>query len=135
MIRQTLTVTALLGLCACSDVTSSETALRQHGYSEPYVAGFHDGCESGKAAGGDSIHQRVRDGARYDNSTNGDYHTGWDYGFLTCKQQTESDIATAAMVGAILAGAVNSSSHGADGIDVKDALKGVDTSAIQQAGW
>lgn len=129
------TVIALLALpfvAACSSAPSTEDVLRSHGYSEAYVSGYHGGCESGKHAGGDLFAKRSQNGPAY--SAGKDYKTGWDYGFLTCKQKEIQDIevAVAAGIGAAIAGA---SSHGADGIDARAALTGLDTSAIQAAGW
>ena len=118
-------------LSACSDsITSSEDALRSHGYSEAYVSGYHDGCQSGKNAGGDTFSKRVRNGALY--GSNEDYTPGWDYGFVTCRDEEARELAIARAVGA---GIAASSSHGADGIDAQKMLNGMDTSAIQAAGW
>lgn len=123
-------------LAACSSGPSTEDALRSHGYSQVYVAGYHSGCESGKHAGGDVFASRARDESAY--GTAGDYKTGWDYGFLTCKQKQIQNLEVAVAIVAIGAAASvgsSSSSHGADGVDARSALKGVDTSAIQAAGW
>ena len=120
-------------LAACSDVPSSETVLRDHGYSDPYVRGYHDGCESGKHDGGDSFARRTRDGAAY--GSDQDYKHGWDYAFVTCREQEIRDLQVAKAVGIVAAAAMSSSSHGADGIDARQALRGIDTSAIQAAGW
>lgn len=121
---------AVLSLLAgCGDPISSEDALRAHGYSEIYVAGYHDGCSSGKSAGGDSFSQRLRDGPAY--VAGGDYKTGWDYGFVTCRDKEIQALAIAGAIGAGIAGAAS----GADGIDAQSILNGMDTSAIQAAGW
>ena len=119
-------------LLACSDTTSSEETLRSHGYSETYVSGYHDGCQSGKRAGGDSFSQRARDETRY--GAAGDYKTGWDYGFVTCRDQEAHNEAIAAAIGGAIAGAYGTD-HGADGLDAEKMLDGIDTSAIQAAGW
>jgi hypothetical protein len=131
-LRYTFALCALAPfIAACTDSLSSEDALRSHGYSEVYIAGYHDGCQSGKRAGGDSFSQRARDEAAY--ASGSDYKTGWDYAFVTCRDQEVRDLAVASAIGAGLAGGV--SSHGADGIDAREMLKGMDTSAIQAAGW
>lgn len=131
-LRKALAILAFAPLiAACTDSLSSEDALRSHGYSDVYVAGYHDGCESGKQAGGDSFAQRLRDQAAYSSSS--DYKTGWDYGFVTCRDQEARNLAIAGAIGAGLA--AGASSHGADGIDARKMVKGMDTSAIQAAGW
>ena len=125
----------LLGLCipllsACGETIGSEDALLQHGYSEIYVSGYHDGCDSGKNAGGDTFAKRARDEAAYNSGS--DYKTGWDYGFVTCRDEEARELAIARAIGA---GVAASSSHGSDGIDAQKMLDGMDTSAIQAAGW
>ena len=116
--------------CCGETVTSSEDALRAHGYSETYVRGYHEGCESGKQAGGDFLSKRVRDVRAY--GSNSDYTSGWDYGFVTCRDEEIREEAIAAAVGSAIAGA---SARGTDGIDAQEMLDGFDTSAIQAAGW
>ncbi|MDO6485131.1 hypothetical protein [Shimia thalassica] len=120
-------------LAACASAPSTEDALRSHGYSQEYVAGYHSGCESGKHAGGDVFAKRTRDEGIY--GAAGDYKTGWDYGFLTCKQQEVENLEVAIAIGTAVAVGSSNSSHGADGIDTRNILNGVDTSAIQAAGW
>jgi hypothetical protein len=120
-------------LAACSSGPSTEEVLQLHGYSQVYVAGYHSGCESGKHAGGDLFAKRVRDTGAY--GSGGDYKTGWDYGFLTCKQQEIQELEIATAIGVAAAIGSSSSSHGADGVDARKALNGVDTSDIQAAGW
>ena len=119
-------------LAACSSAPSTEDALRSHGYSQKYVAGYHSGCESGKHAAGDYFSKRVREETAY--GAAGDYKTGWDYGFLTCKQQFEN-LEAVVTIGLAAAAVGSSSRHGADGVDARNALSGVDTSAIKAAGW
>ncbi|WP_282061653.1 hypothetical protein [Roseobacter litoralis] len=131
MIRTGTMILAGLVLAGCATQHSSEETLRQHGYSENYVAGYHDGCPSGKRAGGDSFQQAARDDVAY--AAGGDYKTGWDYGFLTCRETEAQNERTASIIGAALAGSM-SSSHGADGIDARDALKGIDTSGLENLG-
>ncbi|WP_281995173.1 hypothetical protein [Ruegeria faecimaris] len=132
MIRKGPMLFAGLILAGCGTQQSSEDTLRQHGYSANYVAGYHDGCPSGKRAGGDSFQQGARDDAAY--AAGGDYKTGWDYGFLTCRETEAKNERTAAIIGAAVAGGM-SSSHGADGIDARDALKGIDTSGLEGVDW
>ena len=127
----TLCLTGItLLLSACGETISSEDALRKHGYSEQYVAGYHDGCQSGKRAGGDTFSQRARNETAY--AQQGDYSHGWDYGFVTCRDEEARELAIARAIGA---GIAASSTSGTDGIDAQKTLDGIDTSAIQAAGW
>lgn len=71
----------MIGLASCSDTKSSEDSLAAHGQSAFYIAGYHEGCPSGKNAGGDSFSQRALDNQA--NAVGNDYTTGWDYGFTT----------------------------------------------------
>lgn len=125
---------AVAGLTAvgCTTQQSSEDALLQHGYSANYVAGYHDGCPSGKRAGGDGFQQEARDQTAY--GAGGDYKTGWDYGYLTCRDQEIKNERTASAIGAAIAGGL-ASKHGADGVDARDALKGIDTSGLEGVDW
>lgn len=132
MIRTGTIIFAGLALAGCATEQSSEDTLLQHGYSTSYVAGYHDGCPSGKRAGGDSFQQSARDDGAY--AAGGDYKTGWDYGYLTCRETEEQNERTASIIGAAIAGGM-SSSHGADGIDARDALKGIDTSGLEGVDW
>lgn len=129
-------IIATLALGGCGGgQAGSEASLRAHGYSSEYVDGYHDGCPAGEAAAGELFRDSVRDEARY--SAGGDYRTGWDYGFLHCKQEKERELAIAEAIGAALAGSLydGHTNHGSDGVDAKSALRGVDKSAIRAAGW
>ena len=121
-----------LPLVACSSTPSAEDVLRSHGYSETYVNGYHAGCESGKHAAGEVFAKRSQDNSAY--ALGGDYKVGWDYGFVTCKRREIEEI-EAALAAGIAAGVAGSVAHGADGVDARKALEGMDTSAIQAAGW
>lgn len=132
MIRKCAFILCASVLTGCATEQSSEDTLRQHGYSANYVAGYHDGCPSGKRAGGDRFKQGARDDGAY--AAGGDYKTGWDYGYLTCRQTEARNERTAMIIGAAVAGGM-SSSHGADGVDARDALKGVDTSGLEGVDW
>ena len=116
----------------CTTQQSSEDALLQHGYSASYVAGYHDGCPSGKRASGDSFQQEAINQTAY--AAGGDYKTGWDYGYLTCRDQEIQNERTASVIGAAIAGGM-ASKHGADGVDARDALKGIDTSGLEDVDW
>ena len=132
MMRTSLIVLAGVTVAGCSSQQSSEDTLLQHGYSANYVAGYHDGCPSGKRAGGDSFQQPARNDTAY--AAGGDYKTGWDYGFLTCRDTEIQNERTASAIGAAIAGGM-ASSHGADGVDARDALKGIDTSGLEGVDW
>ncbi|SHG82567.1 hypothetical protein [Marivita hallyeonensis] len=126
---------ALMSVCivltACSAPQSSEETLRQHGYSETYVAGYHDGCPSGKRAGGDVFSQRVQNTSAY--AAGGDYRTGWDYGFIQCRNTEARNEAIASAIGAAIASGAGSN-HGADGIDARKIMSGIDTSGLENLG-
>lgn len=94
------------------------------------MAGYHDGCESGKRAGGENFVQRMRDQGVY--ASGFDYMTGWGYGFVTCRDQEAPNLAVARAVGAEIESA---SIDGASGIDAREAIKCIDTSVSQAAGW
>ena len=108
--------TLLIGACA-----SNEQTLRHHGYSEQYVAGYEDGCSSGRRAAGSWLDPERQDMQLY--SKHDDYRTGWDYGFHACSLEF------AAIEGAVSA-ATHTGSVGYSGVDAKKALKGIDTSGL-----
>ena len=129
--RHFFVLTGCLILAACSSPQSSEETLRQHGYSEAYVAGYHDGCPSGKREGGDRFSQRVQNASAY--AAGGDYRTGWNYGFVQCRDTEARNEALAGAIGsAIAAGA--GSNHGADGVDARQIMSGIDTSGLESFG-
>lgn len=128
MIRNLVLTCAAIGLAGCASQQSSEEALLQHGYSPNYVAGYHDGCPSGKRVGGDPIAQRQQDAAAY--AAGGDYKTGWDYGFVQCRETELQNEAAASAIGSAIAAGMNSS-HGADGIDAREIMSGLDTSGLE----
>ncbi len=126
--RYPFIILAGLGLAGCDTQQSSEDTLLQHGYSQNYVAGYHDGCPSGKRAGGDSFSTPARNDTAY--AAGGDYKTGWDFGYLSCRETEIQNERTAAIVGAAIAGGIGNTS-GSDGVNVKEVMKGVDTSGLQ----
>ena len=132
MIRASLITVAGIALAGCTSQQSSEDTLLQHGYSANYVAGYHDGCPSGKRAGGDSFQQQARNETAY--AAGGDYKTGWDYGFLSCRDTEIKNERMASAIGAGIAAGM-SSEHGADGVDARDALKDIDTSGLEGVDW
>lgn len=130
VLRVSIFILSAVLLAGCSETISSEDALRRHGYSETYVTGYHDGCLSGERSGGDTFSQRARDETAYDGVY--DYRTGWDYGFVTCRDAETRQLTITRAVGA---GIAASSVSGSDGIDAQKMLDGMHTSAIQAAGW
>lgn len=132
MIRTSLIAIVGVTLAGCASQQSSEDTLMQHGYSANYVAGYHDGCPSGQRAGGDGFRQPARNDTAY--AAGGDYKTGWDYGFLTCRDAEIQNERTASAIGAAIAGGM-ASSHGADGVDARDVLKDIDTSGLENVDW
>jgi hypothetical protein len=129
-----VTIAALASLTAagCTTQQSSEDTLLQHGYSANYVAGYHDGCPTGKRAGGDSFQQAARNDTAY--AAGGDYTTGWDYGYLSCRETEIANERAARAIGTAIAGGV-ASKHGADGVDARAALKVIDTSGLEGVDW
>jgi hypothetical protein len=115
-----LSMTFLLGAC-----TSSEDALRNHGYSEAYVEGYHDGCPSGRHSAGSWFDPHVQDDERFRNDH--DYQVGWTYGFQTCSTEYLS------LQNAIAAG-THTGNIGTTGVDAKKVLKGIDTSGLENLG-
>ncbi len=115
-----LSMTFLLGAC-----TSSEDTLRNHGYSEAYVEGYHDGCPSGKHAAGSWFDAHVQDDERF--RRDHDYQVGWSYGFQTCSTEFLAiQYATAA--------GTHTGSIGTTGVDVKKSMQGIDTSELENFG-
>lgn len=107
----------LLGACS-----SSEDTLRNHGYSQSYVEGYHDGCPSGKHAAGSWFDAHVQDDERF--RKDHDYEVGWTYGFQTCSTEF------LAIQNAIAAG-THTGSIGTTGVDAKKVMKGIDTSGLE----
>jgi hypothetical protein len=132
MNRVTHVFLTCLATTGCSTQQSSEDTLLQHGYSANYVAGYHDGCPSGKRAGGDSFQQEARNETAY--ASGGDYKTGWDYGYISCRDTEIQNERAASAIGAAIASGTGSK-HGADGVDARDALKGIDTSGLEGVDW
>lgn len=63
-------LTIMLAGCGTSDGT-----LRDHGRSESYIMGFHDGRHSGMKEAGNYLEHIVKDIHRF--SDDADYKTGW----------------------------------------------------------
>ena len=104
---------------------STEETLRHHGYSEDYVAGYQDGCSSGRHAAGSLLDATRQDAAVY--GSNEDYRTGWDYGFHACSLEF-------AAIESAVSAATHTGSVGYSGVDAKKALKGIDTSGLEALG-
>lgn len=117
----------VIGVAGCATEQSSEETLRQYGYSPNYVAGYPAGRPSGKRAGGDPIAQRQQDAAAY--AASADYKTGWDYGFVQCRETEMRNETTAGLIGSAIAAGM-ASNNGADGVDVREIMSGIDTSGL-----
>lgn len=63
----------LIALLAACGTTDSE--LRQSGYSASYIQGFHDGRHSGMQEAGNDYEDYIKDQLRFDNDA--DYQRGW----------------------------------------------------------
>ncbi|MGP1394230.1 MAG: hypothetical protein ACTS3R_01825 [Inquilinaceae bacterium] len=121
-IQRFLSLPVFLTLAAC---TSSEDTLRNHGFSEAYVDGYHDGCPSGRRVAGSWFESEVQDQERFRNDH--DYQVGWTYGFQTCSAEylaIQNSIARSTHSGTI----------GVTGVDAKKALEGLDTSGLETLG-
>lgn len=68
---------------------------------------------------------------------NDEYRTGWEYGFVNCKHDYERQAKIASAIGTAFAAGM--STHGADGVDAKAAMDGIDVdelnSSLKAAGW
>lgn len=129
--KSLICLSALVVLTGCMSTQSSEVTLLQHGYSSAYVTGYHDGCSSGKRAGGDVFSQTVRDPQAY--AAGGDYTTGWSMGFIHCHDVERQNEMLAGAIGAAIASGT-ARSHGSDGVDARAILRGIDTSGLENFG-
>ncbi|MBS9816889.1 hypothetical protein [Vibrio alginolyticus] len=111
----------LLSGCGTSDST-----LKESGYDEAYIQGFHDGRHSGMQEAGNDFEHYIKDETRY--QTDSDYRQGWDAGEVEGNKLQKQ--ATA-----IGQGMIDNSYEERDVFDpdkvAKDAIKGVDTSELK----
>ncbi|CAH0535407.1 hypothetical protein VST7929_02980 [Vibrio stylophorae] len=115
----------LIALLAACGTTDSE--LRQSGYSASYIQGFHDGRHSGMQEAGNDYEDYIKDQLRFDNDA--DYQRGWLAGEAE-GQQLQSQ---AHAVGEGIATGLSepaSASFDADKA-AKEVLHGIDTSTLK----
>ena len=118
-----IAVTLFLTGCATSD-----SALREHGHSESYIQGFHDGRHSGMAEAGNYLEHVVKNSQRYANDA--EYRAGWLAGESEGKQmQAEANAAAGAYTGSQI-NKEYKKSHDYDAIG-RDAMKGVDPKNLE----
>ena len=118
-----IAVTLFLTGCATSD-----SALREHGHSEPYIQGFHDGRHSGMAEAGNYLEHVVKNSQRYANDA--EYRAGWLAGESEGKQmQAEANAAAGAYTGSQI-NKEYKELHDYDAIG-RDATKGVNPKSLE----
>ena len=118
-----IAVTLFLTGCATSD-----SALREHGHSESYIQGFHDGRHSGMAEAGNYLEHVVKNSQRYANDA--EYRAGWLAGEAEGKQmQQEANVAAGAYTGSQIKNEYKKS-RDYDAIG-RDAVKGVDPKSLE----
>ena len=118
-----LAIALFLTGCATSDST-----LREHGHSESYIQGFHDGRHSGMAEAGNYLEHVVKNSLRYANDA--EYRAGWLAGEKEGKQmQEEANAVAGAYTGSRIKKEYNKS-HDYDAIG-RDAMKGVDPISLE----
>jgi hypothetical protein len=79
---------ALVAAATLAACTSTEESLIERGLPPAYAAGYDDGCESGKAAGGGLFSEAQKDESRY--AGDSQYAKGWDEGFAKCKRDLDA---------------------------------------------
>ncbi len=118
-----LAITLFSTGCATSDST-----LREHGHSESYVQGFHDGRHSGMAEAGNYLEHVVKNSQRYANDV--EYRAGWLAGETEGKQMQEEANAVAGAYTDSRIKKEYKKSHDYDAIG-RDATKGVDPKSLE----
>jgi hypothetical protein len=121
--RVILMITLFMTGCATSD-----SSLRDHGHSESYIQGFHDGRHSGMAEAGNFLEHVVKNSQRYANDA--EYRAGWLAGEAEGKQmQAEANAAAGAYTGSQI-NKEYKKSHDYDAIG-RDATKGVNPKSLE----
>lgn len=117
-------LTIILAGCSTSDVT-----LREHGRSEPYIMGFHDGRHSGMKESGNYLEHIVKDSQRFEDDA--EYKSGWLAGEAEGIRIQEQ--ANAATNSYNTGRAVDKTQPNPNAV-MKDAMKGVNTDDLKALG-
>jgi hypothetical protein len=111
----------MLGGCGTSDGT-----LREHGRSESYIMGFHDGRHSGMKEAGNYLEHIVKDTQRFKDDV--DYQAGWLAGETEgIRMQEQANAASSSYNASKAADKAGPHPHDA----MKDAMKGVNTDDLK----
>ena len=119
----------VLALSACG---TSDAELREQGFSEAYIEGFHDGEHSGITEEGNRWDHYVRDEDRFENDP--DYRAGWLAGEAEGREEEKQAEAVRSAVG--LGVAIESASHSGGDPDetAQDVIDHTDTSGMEALG-
>jgi hypothetical protein len=126
----------LLALMVCTILLvacqTSDTTLREQGHNDSYIVGFHDGRHSGMREAGNNFEHFIQDRKRYDDDD--EYREGWLAGEEEGRKvQAQADAigdGAAAGIAADQAGK-SSKKHGMSKKAMEDAVRGVDTSSLE----
>lgn len=119
-------VLVLLFVIISSGCGTSDSALIESGHNESYIQGFHDGRHSGMQEAGNDFENYMKDEKRFDSDT--DYKQGWLAGELEGKKLQDE----ATSIGKGIAGSYPQKTDSTNTDDMaKDALKGIDTSGLE----
>jgi hypothetical protein len=113
---------------ACSTTDSS---LREHGKTEAYILGFHDGRHSGLAEEGNTFEHFIKDEDRFINDP--EYQSGWLAGESEGKSLQDKAMAIGNAAAGVYSSPQVSKSTDMDKVAI-DALKGVDTTGMESLG-
>ncbi|NOH74730.1 hypothetical protein F0248_05570 [Vibrio crassostreae] len=98
----------------------------ESGHNESYIQGFHDGRHSGMQEAGNDFENYMKDEKRFDSDT--DYKQGWLAGESEGKKLQDE----ATSIGKGIAGSYPQKTDSTNTDDMaKDALKGIDTSGLE----
>ena len=118
-----LIITFALFLTGCA---TSDATLREHGYSESYIQGFHDGRHSGMKEAGNYLEHVVKDVQRY--AEDAQYREGWLSGEAEGIRMQE---AANAAIGGYHGRKIQKESEVDANAIGKDVMKDVDTKSLE----
>ncbi len=122
----------LLTLTACG---TTDSALMDQGKSDSYIIGFHDGRHSGMSEEGNRYEHYIKDENRFTNDI--DYKQGWIDGEVEGKHLQVQAVSIGETIGGAYSGAkISKEAKKSRDFDkeVKDTIKGVDTTGIENLG-